>query len=230
MNTRDIRTSDTPVSCDVCGRTLLRGESADTFLAGGARRAVCELCSSRALHEGWVREGSVAAFDPGDSTGERRSLLGRLRTRRETDVAEPVAADPDPRYGSSQRSAGQRSRSSESSRTREPRRVHAVPTSPEHKVSSAVEAFNSSEHPRTVAGVARSLGAPGVSVRPSEAQASVVNVVVSWELCWYRYEIDLSDERPSVRVSGQGYELDALPPEELEVNAVADDRGALGLA
>jgi hypothetical protein len=96
-------------------------------------------------------------------------------------------------------------------------------------VSSAVEAFNSSEHPRTVAGVARSLGTPDVSVRPSEDRPSVVNVVVSWELCWYRYEIDLADERTSVRVSGQGYELDELPSEEREANAAADDRGALAL-
>jgi len=160
----------------------------------------------------------VASFDPGESTSERRSLLGRLRTRRDTDTAAPVAAEPDSRFGSGQ-----------PSRAREPRHVHAVPTSAQHKVSSAVDAFNSSEHPRTVAGVARSLGAPGVSVRPSEARPSVVNAVVLWELCWYRYEIDLADEPPSVRVAGQGYELDELPAEEREVNASADDRGALAL-
>jgi hypothetical protein len=219
VSTKDIRTSNTPVACDVCGRTLLRGEHAETYLAGGARRAVCELCSSRALHEGWVREGSVAAFHPGETPTERRSLLGRLRTRRESDAIEPVNGDVESRSGSGQ-----------PSRTREPRHVHAVPTSAEHKVSSAVDAFNSSEHPRTVAGVARSLGAPGVSVRPSEARPSVVNVVVSWELCWYRYEVDLSDDGPNVRLSAQGYELDELSAEELEINAAADDRGALALA
>jgi hypothetical protein len=166
-----------------------------------------------------VREGSGAPLAPSQSQIERRSLLGRLRTRREVDTAEPVAADPDGRYGAGQPSG-----------PREPRHVHAVPTSAEHKVASAIEAFNTSEHPRTVAGVARSLGAPGVWVRPSEERPSVVNVVVSWELCWYRYEIDLSDDRPSVRVSGQGYELDELPPEELEINASVDDRGAIALA
>jgi hypothetical protein len=57
----------------------------------------------------------------------------------------------------------------------------------------------------------------------------VVNVVVSWELCWYRYEIDLSDDGPSVRLSAQGYELDELPAEELEINAAANERGALAL-
>lgn len=218
VSTRDIRTSNAPVACDVCGRTMLRGEHAETYLAGDARRAVCELCSSRALHEGWIREGSVAAFGTGESTPERRSLLGRLRTRRETDAIEPAGSDFDGRSGSAHASGA-----------REPRHVHAVPTSAEHKVASAVEAFNASEHPRTVAGVARSLGAPGVSVRPSEARPSVVNVVVSWELCWYRYEIDLSDDGPNVRLSGQGYELDELPGEELEINAAADDRGALSL-
>ncbi|MCW3064012.1 MAG: hypothetical protein JWN32_1184, partial [Solirubrobacterales bacterium] len=58
MATRDIRTSQEAVTCDVCGRTLLRGETAATYLAGGGRRAVCELCTPRALQEGWVREGA----------------------------------------------------------------------------------------------------------------------------------------------------------------------------
>jgi hypothetical protein len=33
--TRDIRTNQQDMSCDVCGRTLLRGERAEPFLAGG---------------------------------------------------------------------------------------------------------------------------------------------------------------------------------------------------
>jgi hypothetical protein len=56
-----------------------------------------------------------------------------------------------------------------------------------------------------------------------------VQVVASWELCWYRYEIDLSDEIPTVRVGGQGYELDELAPEERKPNATADDHGSLTL-
>jgi hypothetical protein len=62
------------------------------------------------------------------------------------------------------------------------------------------------------------------------ALPSVVNVIIAWELCWYRYEVDLSDEVPTVRVSAQGYELDELEPEELQHNAIADDRGTLSLA
>jgi hypothetical protein len=93
-----------------------------------------------------------------------------------------------------------------------------------------VALFNRSEHPRTVAGIARSLGLPEVSVLPAQGTPSAVSVLVAWELCWYRYEVDLSDEVPSLRVAGQGYELDELAPGERQPNAVADDRGTLLLA
>jgi hypothetical protein len=96
-------------------------------------------------------------------------------------------------------------------------------------MSSAVEVFNSSEHPRTVAGIARSLGRPVVSVLPAPELPSAVNVVVAWELCWYRYQVDLSDELPSARVADRGYELDELSPDEQRPTAVADDRGILSL-
>ncbi len=90
--------------------------------------------------------------------------------------------------------------------------MRAVPTSHEHRVLTAIDLFNASEHPRTVAGISRSLGLPEVAVLPSGSRSALVNVVVAWELCWYRYELDLSDEMPAVRVIAQGYELDELPP------------------
>ena len=113
---------------------------------------------------------------------------------------------------------------------REPRHVRAVPTSVENKVSSAVSLFNESEHPRTVAGIARSLGLPDVSVHPADANGSIMQLVVSWELCWYRYEVDLSDEVPQVRSTEQGYELSELPEIDRRSDAVADDRGRLALS
>jgi hypothetical protein len=137
---------------------------------------------------------------------------------------------PAPRRRERDRPAGRAARREcEASVGREPRHVRAVPTSIEHRISSAVSLFNDSEHPRTVAGIARSLGLPEVSVHPSDPVASVVNVVVSWELCWYRFEVDLSDEVPSVRSAGQGYELDELSALERQNNAAADDRGRLHL-
>jgi hypothetical protein len=234
VSTKSISTSIPHSACDVCGRTLLRGERADVYLSGGSRRSVCELCVSRAVHGGWIREGTVPEYgEEASGVDRRRSLLSRLRSRRDSAdgeahaVPEETSGEPHSRVAPAA-DTGTRGRGAEP--TREPRHVRAVPTSAEQKVASAVELFNSSEHPRTVAGVARSLGMPDVAVQPSEHRASVVNVVVSWELCWYRYEADLSDEVPTVRVAGQGYELDELSQEERRANATADDRGRLSFS
>ena len=82
MATKDIRPSTAIVVCDVCGRTLLRGERAEIYVGGGVRRSVCELCTSRALHGGWVREGEVAEYDESSARPDRRrSLFGRRRKR-----------------------------------------------------------------------------------------------------------------------------------------------------
>ncbi len=242
MSTKSISTSTAISTCDVCGRTLLRGERAEIYVSGGARRSVCELCTSRALHGGWVREGTVPAYAPnGDRVDRRRSLLSRLRTRRD---AAPAGTGGEIGFGDAEESslppAPPAVRADTGSRiaavprfvpgVREPRHVRAVPTSTEHKISSAISLFNGSEHPRTVAGIGRSLGLPEAAVVPLTTPPSVVHVVVSWELCWYRYEVDLSDEVPSFRVAGQGYELDELEPAERQCNALADDRGMLTLA
>jgi hypothetical protein len=97
-------------------------------------------------------------------------------------------------------------------------------------VEQAVAAFNASEFPRRVAGVARSLGAPEVSVRSAEHLDSVVVIVVAWELCWYRYEVDLSEPPGEPRQLAQGSELSELPREDRLGNALAADSGALVLA
>jgi hypothetical protein len=226
--TRDIHTTDAHTSCDVCGRTLLRGERAEVYLNGGARRSVCDLCTARALHEGWIREGTALPGDGREARSDRRrSLLSRLRGRREAAAsAQPPAAPHEEPEPAPPPDPPRRPRE----RIREPRQVRAVPTSVEHKITSAIDVFNGSEHRRTIAGVARSLGAPTVSVRPADDSPSQVNLVASWELCWYRYEVDLSDEVPSVRLSAQGYELDELVDEERTANAVSDERGSLSLS
>jgi len=51
-----------------------------------------------------------------------------------------------------------------------------------------------------------------------------------WELSWYRYEIDLSDEGSGVRREGHGAELSDLSDDEKTANAAADDRGSLHLS
>lgn len=256
MTPKQIATNQAMVSCDVCGRTLLRGEHADVFLHSGQRRTVCELCTQRAALEGWIREGLVDDM-PVRQRGrrERGSLFGRLSRKRaapDGDASAPngirrhegrAAADEpleapvlpygderDPTYVAEVAPAPAPRPEPAVERPRESRSVRAVPTNADMKRARAIEVFNASDHPRTVAGVARSLGAPFVVVRPSATEGSIVSITAGWELCWYRYEVDLADEEAGVRLVAQGAELTELEPEDQEPNAVANERGALELA
>jgi len=257
MERKSITTSRAVVACDVCGRTLLRGEHADAFIANGSRRMVCELCTARAANEGWIREGAdnTLGVRRNGPRGGPRSLLERLKSHRreppapvelpyrrisanvdriepgrereqeqelvasETNGAEPAAAAVAPPVALESQKA-----------SREPRHVRAVPTNADLKMARALDVFNQSAHPRRIAGVARSLGTPIVAVVPSEIEGAIVTIVVGWELCWYRYEVDLADEAAGVRVSGQGAELSELSEPEQVANAAADERGRLVLA
>jgi hypothetical protein len=249
MATRTIVTSQPDVACDVCERRLLRGEHADIFLAAGRRRTVCELCAPRAAHEGWMRERDSHSLSLPPMRARRgRSFLERLRqAARPADADEPgIAAEP----GVPAAAAGAPGSEDQpydfldgyGSAGAAP--VPALPrdapvdghpgdpgeSRPSSHAERALEVFNASEFPRRIAGVARSLGAPVVNVRSAEHLASVVRIVVAWELSWYRYEVDLSEEPVQARVLAQGTELSELAREERVANAIVADAGALSLA
>ena len=85
MTRKSISTNTPVVNCDVCGRTLLPGETPSVFLAAGEKRNVCELCTQRASHEGWIREGlDDATVRTRGHNGRSRGLFSRFRGRRET--------------------------------------------------------------------------------------------------------------------------------------------------
>jgi hypothetical protein len=235
----------------------LRGEHADVFLHGGQRRMVCDLCTGRAVHEGWIREGLDDVITRGREGRHRRrgSLLSRLRNRlsepahdldpapetsRGSRYEEPLDPDPDPELDAVRAPAPTRPAVPEpvpvpaahhepglDHTLYEQRSVRGVPTNAELKVARAMELFNQSQQVRTVAGVARSLGAPIVSARPSRTEGSVVTIVVAWELSWYRFEVDLGNEAAGVRVAAQGSELSELETIDQTANAAADDHGRL---
>lgn len=283
MAARAIVTSHPVVACDVCGRSLLRGESPDVFLAGGQRRTVCELCVPRAAAEGWLREADSHDSSVRPTRGRRAgSLFGRLRQLREPadgslrrkthpapgavggpedgnlpddglyefldsgsiERAEPYeqelyvdsvpagettggiwSAEPDSFAGDAPELGDHELDQSWSAHADES--THMAVTSGELKVARALEVFNAGEQPRRVAGVARSLGAPSVTARALDESGSTVAIVVAWELCWYRYEVDLGDEAAGSRLVAQGMELDELPEEDRLGNAAADERGEL---
>lgn len=240
MSTRTIVTSQPDIACDVCERRLLRGEQPDIFLAAGQPRTVCELCAPRAAHQGWKRDSEQHALGPAPlRSGRGRSLLGRLRQSRRTGAAAPSSGAV---AGAYEQDAGAYDfldrgavavDAGHTDAQDAPAYAGELPLAPpvlDGPLQEAVDAFNAGEYPRRVASLTRSLGAPEVTVRPGEAVASSVVIVLAWELCWYTYEVDLDDlQGTAARSLAQGTELSELAPEDRLANAFADERGALAL-
>ncbi len=242
---KELRPVHDAVSCDVCGRTILKGERAEWYLApGGHRRQVCDLCVVRAQHHGWIRESGAGEVPPREPRNEpRRGVLGRLRKRRsgaQPAEGEARLAEREAMFGSGGVDTGgvrlQPDHGTEPEpkpappprprpRPQSPRHVRAVPTTAEVKVERALELFNGSGHQRTVAGLARTLGPPWVSAIPDPAQASAVSVLVAWELSWYRYRVDLGDEADPVMMLDKGEEIDQIDESLRTWNAGLDNEG-----
>jgi hypothetical protein len=232
---KELRPVHDNVSCDICGRTILKGEGTETYISpDGREHEVCELCFGRADREGWIRASAAGDLPARTPRPEpRRSLLGRLRRGRndqsapeavaeeqvemaaengaEPPEAEPPPPAPEPRE---RRVA-----------PRDPRHVRAVPTTREAKIERGLDLFNGSEHQRTVAGLARTLGPAWVAVVPELGQPSSVTLVVAWELSWYRFRIDLADAQDPVAMLANGEEIEQIDEELREWNATIDAQG-----
>jgi hypothetical protein len=214
---------------------------------------VCELCTTRATHEGWRRETETHPGRPRADRSQRgRSLLRKLRQLREP--VQPVRAGAteigDPAEGGSESAVAGATEwtgidAEWAAVDEEWGTPEAVGGTPEEvggavahapasgagrtgaNVERALAVFNAGEYPRRVAGVARSLGTP--TVRATELESANVAIVVAWELCWYRYEIDSQDETRGAWLAAEGMELGELTEEDLIANVVADERGELSL-
>jgi hypothetical protein len=235
MGTRAIVTSQPHVACFVCERTLLRGEHPEIFLVDGAPETVCELCAPRAAHQGWPRgEEGQAAPQPIVANRRGGGLLNRLRAA--SRPAEPTARGSRPRAGPARARRPARAQDNTPGGGREERGRELIRAPGSFFDDSAeqagptelaLEAFNRSEYPRRIASLSRSLGVPDVNVALDE-DLPIVTVVVAWELCWYRYRVDL-DEQPEVRMIAEGRTLEELERSERAWNALADERGWLAL-
>jgi hypothetical protein len=192
--------------CAVCDRHLLRGEQPEIFLHDGARKDVCELCVPRALYAGWIRVGvdDAPTLDPGRRRGA--SVLDRLRrgSRRAPRSAEPESAA----RRSSRRREQHAAEEPADPTTKPEWRPHRledeveglalseepaaaplaayategspaqVTTSGARMTARAIDLYNHSEHPRRLAGIARTLGAPWVTVRTIEgSRVQIVRTV-----------------------------------------------------
>jgi hypothetical protein len=207
---------------------------------------VCELCAPRAAHQGWKRGSAEhAASAVPLRTRRARGLFERLRATRQAAAASaprsaretyaPVRAEePEPfDFLTPESVAGAPAAAGESAAAAidgatDPAHVEADASA--GPLLQAIAVFNAGEYPRRVASLTRSLGTPEVSVRPGEAVASSVVIVIAWELCWYTYEVDLDDmQGPQSRAIAQGTELSELGPHDRLANALADERGSLAL-
>jgi hypothetical protein len=227
----------------------LKGERTEAYQSADRRRyVVCELCTERAQQLGWLREAvAEETFARQPRPEPRRSLLGRLRGKRppqpeDSDDA-PSAAEPQetpsepPSWeangaeahddGSPPEPAPPPRKPKARTRPKDPRHVRAVPTTVEAKVERALDLFNGSEHQRTVAGLARTLGSPWVAAVPLEEQPSFVTVVVAWELSWYRFRVDLGDAADPVALVANGEEVEQIDETLRDWNATIDEDGRL---
>jgi hypothetical protein len=210
------------VTCAVCHVRLPSGAASTEFFTAGKRESVCEACIPDAIAAGWFLESEA---DLADAPRRRRrtSVFGRLRRPEGTASAPevPEAADA-PRFSSQQGRILDRF-------TQRGEGPASTSTNAELKVSRALEVFNCGDEIQTVAGVARSLGTPTVTAIPV-SKSSIVTITIAWELSWYRYEVDLSDESSGARLADRGYDQSELDGREQRDNVRTDDRGRLHLS
>jgi hypothetical protein len=174
------------------------GEHAIRFSPdGGEYVDVCPLCAEIALEHGWVREGSPSMPSVALESRRRKSRWGGLFSGQRAEEA-PVADEP----------------------------ILRRLSEPELAVVEAADLFNSSPHRRTVAGVAKSLGAPKASIVPLSGVSGEMVVTVAWEISWYQYRITPDAAQP-LRLAERGHDLDELEGSFKDWNAQLTDDGRL---
>lgn len=186
-------------TCAICERRLLTGERATRFAPlGGEFVDVCPLCQELALEYGWVKEGSPTTPTLGADRRRRRPRLARLLATRRPEQSEPVVAEPILRRLSERELA----------------------------VVEAADHFNASDFRRMVGGVAKSLGAPQVSIVPLSGVNAELVITVAWDLSWYQYRVSLDNPQP-VRLAERGHDPADLDRSFTAWNARVEDDGRL---
>jgi hypothetical protein len=192
-------------ACAICSRSMLRGETVYEYVdSDGESWPVCALCKPRAEALGWMPAalaGSVA-----DGGAPRRPRIHALRERLgEINLRERFARPPPPEPEPPREAAPER--------RPEPARAQRL---------KPLDAFNASPEARKVAGLARSLGQPLVSVHERDGAELIT---VAWELTWYQWEVFGAE----VREVARGKEIAELADADREWNAELDERGSLRL-
>ena len=187
-------------TCAVCERTLLMGEHTLRFSPDGEEFVdVCPLCSEVALDHGWVREGHAVSPALQQHTRRRRqkTLWQTLLGARE-EATEPVVAEP----------------------------VMRRLSDDELTLVEAADLFNQSTFRRTVAGVARSLGEPRVSIVPLPGVNAETVLTFAWDITWYQYRVTPEAAQP-VRIADRGHDVAEVEDTFAQWNARFDQSDRL---
>lgn len=178
-----VRRQDVFRTCAVCNRTLLMGERAVRFSAGGRDNwvDVCALCTETADEHGWIKEGSPTTPLVPDAPRRRRRF--RARGLLEHKKPEPESVLPPPML---RRLSGE-----------------------EQALVTAAETFNESPYRRTIAGIAKSLGKARVGLVPLSGTNPEIVITIAWDISWYQYRVVRESAQP-VRLAGRGYELEEV--------------------
>jgi hypothetical protein len=75
---KELRPAHDVIACDLCERTILKGERIEAFVVAGERRHVCELCTFRAVRARWPRGSSVEEQLPDrEASSSHRSVWSK---------------------------------------------------------------------------------------------------------------------------------------------------------
>ncbi len=83
----------------------------------------------------------------------------------------------------------------------------------------AVSRFNASEAARVVAGLARTLGRPRVSVGAAAGGSEEARITVAWDLTWYQWTVSGGERERPVAELAHGTEIDQLDAAARQWNA-----------
>jgi hypothetical protein len=186
--------------CAVCERSLLMGEQTTRFSPDGLGDDyvdVCPLCQEIAADQGWVKEGTPTAPTMPRRGARRRPALVRLLAPRRPQTP-PVVSEPILR------------RLSDS----------------ELAVVEAADLYNASDHRRSVAGIAKSLGEPRASIFRLPGVNQELVVTVAWDISWYQYRVTPDSPQP-VRLAERGYDIGELDTRFAAWNARIEPDGRL---
>jgi hypothetical protein len=161
-------------TCAICERTLLVGERAVRYSPDGEGFVdVCALCQETALEHGWIKEGSPTSPVVAERRRRRRGLSAIFESQKP--AFEPVVDEP----------------------------ILRRLSQGELAMVEASDLFNESAFRRTIAGIAKSLGAPKASIVPLSGTSAEVVVTVAWDISWYQYRITPDSGQP-VRLAERG--------------------------